>query len=130
MFEKLMGIATVGSALANVTLLHRFLSRFVVVVAFTVISALLTGAILIALFYEAYWELTEHGLASDVAVGALTILAIFLTALFAWLTLAHLRRLRGTPNILQQHFPAFSHLGGIVDAFVDGLLDSPSPPRS
>jgi len=130
MFEKLMGIATIGSALANVTLLHRFLAKAVVVVALTVISALLTGAVLIALFYEAYWELTQHGLASDVAVVVLTIFAIVLTASFIWVTLAHLGRLRGGPNILQQHFPAFSHLGNIVDAFVDGLLDRPLPPRN
>jgi uncharacterized BrkB/YihY/UPF0761 family membrane protein len=116
--------------LANVSLLHRFLSKIVIVVALTIVSAFMSGVVIVGLLWGTYWELTYHGVAPDTAATIVFALAILVTATFIGFTLSYARQLREPPRLLHQHFPGLAQLGGIADAFITGLLERPSPPKS
>ena len=126
MLEKLLGLAMLGSSLANVTLLHRFLSRVVVVVALTIISALFTGVLFLAALYGVYYALTYYGLAPQAAVSLIAIFVVLVTALLIAVMANQLQKIREIPHSLPSSgLPSFSQLGGITEAFIDGLLYHP-----
>jgi len=130
MFGKIMGLATLGSGLANIRLLQRFLSGIATVVALTVISAILVGMLLTAAFIGLFFLLTHFGL-DPVAAGILVIAgAVLLVGLFVALTVARINELRDLPNrSLNFDLPSLAKITDIFESFIGGFT-SPAAPKS
>lgn len=122
MLEKLLGLATIGSTFASVSLLHRFLTRLATVLALTIISALMTGVLLIGVFYAIYLGLTTNGLTHEAALLIVGALVLALTAGLICITLRQLHIIKSLqPSPMKQTFPGLSFVGSIAEAFLDGF---------
>jgi hypothetical protein len=126
MIGKLMGLATVGSSLANVTLLHRFLASATSVVALTMISAFMCCVLLIGIFGATYISLVHYGLDPYAAAITVALIMIIMTGGCVSLTIIRLRQLREIPHHnMHRDIPGMSHISSIADAFMKGFLKSP-----
>jgi hypothetical protein len=122
MLEKLLGLATIGSTFASVSLLHRFLSRLAIVLALTIISALMAGVLLIGMFYGLFCLLTAYGLTHATSLILVGMLVFILTAALVLVTLQQLRQIKSLqPSPFKQTFPSLSYIGSIAEAFMQGL---------
>lgn len=126
MLEKLLGLATIGSTFASVSLLHRFLMRLAIVLALTIISALMAGALLIGLFYGLYSVLTSYGLSPDAALVVVGILILIITASLITFTMYQLRMIKNLqPSPLRSTFPGFSFISELGESFLEGFSKAP-----
>ncbi len=119
--DKVLGIAGMGSTIANVSLLKRFLSGVTTVIALTAISSTMAGMLLLTAIYGLYLGLIHYGLEPVAAVVAMGSLALIITAILAWMAVMRWRELRELPHIMT-HGPLMGQVNRIADAFVDGLL--------
>jgi len=82
MLGKILGIASIGEALMGISLTKKFVSGFILVLALTIVAAILAGALVIFGLYECHLALIHHGFDSDMAAlmtgaaGLLVLLAI------------------------------------------------------
>jgi hypothetical protein len=112
-----------GSAVANISLLKRFLSGIAVIIALTAVGSTILGMLLIAGLYALYISLIHHGL--DPAVAALTASGIALAVVIALATVAIMRwyQLRDMPRLFEgMEAPIIGRVGRLADAFIAGLL--------
>jgi hypothetical protein len=124
MIGKLLGVASVGSALASVGLMQRFLSGITKVVILAVVSAFMLCALLAGGFTMAYFCLVHYGLDQFAAGIAVGIVAFFITAALVTLTIVQLRQLRDlTQHILHPYRIDLPDIGNVANAFIDGLLN-------
>lgn len=124
MLSKFLGFATVGSALASVGLLHRFLSGMATIVILSVVSAFMCCVLLASGMYMAYSSLVFYGLDPYVAGITMAAIVFAITVILAALLIEQIRRLRELPyhhlNAGVAGLPDLSHIAG---AFVDGFLN-------
>jgi hypothetical protein len=128
MLEKLLGLLSIGSSFASLSILHRFLSQLAIVLALILVSSLMAGALIIGAFYGLYTALVYDGLTRLMAASVVSALALGITLLFISLTVREVRKLRRLPSSssgIHSKFPSLSSLSGIAEAFVDGLLGRP-----
>ncbi len=122
MLEKLLGLATIGSTYASLSLLHRFLVRLVAVLALTIISALMTGVLLMGLFYGLYCALISYGLVPDAAIILVGILMFVLTASLVCATISQIKKIRGLhPSPLYANLPGYSLISSLLESFMEGF---------
>lgn len=127
--DKLLGIAGMGSTIANISLLKRFLSGIAVVIALTAISSTMMGMLLIAGFYALYLSLVHHGLDPSIAaltVGGGALLIVIVLGIFA---VIRWYELRDMPRLLYMEAPIINRAHKLADAFINGLLSERKPPR-
>ena len=93
MFGKLIGLLSIGSSVANVALVRRFLEGIVGAIALTILSAIMAGALLVGGLYGLYMGLTRHGLDPDAALITMGAISVLLTATLVGLALTRLRQL-------------------------------------
>lgn len=124
MIGKLLGLATIGSAVASVGLLHRFLSNIAGIIVLSIVSAIMLCVLLAGGFYLAYFCLVHYGLdpyAAGITVG--TVL-FFVTFMLIILTMTQLQRLRDlTHSGLYSQRTGLPDIGNIANAFIDGFLN-------
>jgi hypothetical protein len=126
--DKLLGIAGVGSTLANISLLKRFLSGVSTVIALTALCSTMVGMILIVALYALYLALIHHGLEPQAALFTAAGMAVVVMAGLALAAVMRWRELRGMPEMLLQPAPVISKVGEIADAFITGLTtERPHP---
>jgi len=118
--DKLLGLAGMGSTIANVTLLKRLLSQVIIIVALTAISSLMTGAILIAGFYGLYLALLHYGTDPTAAIFITVGMALALTAAVAGFAVFRWRQMHEASH--ETGGASLGRIGQIADAFIDGLL--------
>lgn len=122
MIGKLTGLASIGGALANVALLQQFLAKVSAIIALTIISSLMGGALLIGALYGAYAGLVHYGVAANAAFLTVAFLVLAICAVTGALALYRLQKLRELPRAhFSSHMPVLSRLEGIAGAFLDGL---------
>jgi ABC-type Co2+ transport system permease subunit len=125
MIGKLIGLATVGGALASASVLHRFLSGIAGVVMLAIISAFMLCALLTGAFYLAYVGLVYYGLNGISVAIILTGLALIITIALIAVTYQRLNKLR---DISHRELPRTDtyllDAGDIAIAFLDGFLNS------
>jgi len=122
--SKLLGVATLGSTLASVALLRRFLSGVTSVVALVIVTAIMGCVLLLGALGAAYLGLVHYGL--DPYVAALTVAAFMflVVATLMGFTIIRLRHLRELPyHDLHPEIPNLSRISDIANAFMDGLLN-------
>jgi hypothetical protein len=125
--EKLVGVATIGGALANVALLQRFLTGIAHVVALSVISGLMVCLLLLGSFFGLYFGLTHYGLGSTVAALMIGAFAFLITSGIIGLTVLKLRQLQELPvHATHAPMPVLAHLSSLAAAFIEGLLEQPA----
>jgi predicted PurR-regulated permease PerM len=123
MLGKIMGLASLGSSLANVRLLQRFLSGVASVIALTVVSAILVGLLLASAFVGMFFALEHFGL--EPLVAGLLVIAMVLLVVggCVGLALAKIRELRDLPNnSLNFEVPSIAKFTSAVEAFIDGFV--------
>jgi hypothetical protein len=120
--DKILGIAGMGSTLANVSMLRRFLTGVTVVIALTAVSSTMAGMIIIVALYGLYLALMHHGLDPQAAVIAVSAFAVIITALLATLAFVRWRQLKDMPHFMNSETSIASQVHQLVDAFVGGLL--------
>ena len=121
--DKLLSLATVGSAVANTTLLPRLVSGLTGILALTVIAALMGGTLLISGFYAIYIALVSYGL--DTRAAAVTVaLLIFVTmAITLCLLVIRVRHLKELSHYeIRRDLPGLSQVIKVAEAFMEGLL--------
>jgi len=123
--EKILGIVGVGSTIANISLLKRFLSGVTVVIALTAISSTLAGMLMILGFYGLYLSLLHYGLQPQAAMVTVSGIATLITVALGGLAVLRWRQLRDMPNLMQES-PVINQISKIAHAFVDGLLTDPN----
>jgi len=124
MLSKILGAATVGSALASVGLLQRFLSGIATLVILSVISAFMICALLAGGFYMAYHWLVLYGLDAYAAGMTIGIIVFLITAGLVALTMSQICRLRELPyHNLSPYGHSLPDVGHVVSAFIDGFLN-------
>jgi len=126
MLDKLIGLTTIGSTLAGLTMLQRFLAGVTGVLALTVVSALMSGLILMGGFITAYFTLVHYGVEPMLAALTVTSATCMVTALLIIFTLIKVRRLKEmSQHHLYRDVPSLAHIGDIASAFIKGLKASP-----
>lgn len=130
MIGKLLGIATVGSSLASVGLLHRLLSGIMTVVVLAVVTAFMICVLLAGGFYMGYICLIHYGLDPTVAGVTVGGIALVITIVLVAVTASQMQRLKDLshPTTFMPHL-ALPTVSGLVDAFLDGLLTRHPPAR-
>ena len=124
MLSKILGAATVGSALASVGLLHRFLSGIASIVMLSVVGAFMICVLLASGFYMAYSSLVFYGLDPYVAGITMAAIAFFITVILVALMIGQIHRLRELPyHHLSPNGAGLPDVSHIVGAFVDGFLN-------
>ncbi len=125
--DKLLGLAGMGSSIANVSLLKRFLSGITVVLALTAISSTMIGMIAIVGFYGLYVALIHYGLEHSAAVVMVVSLALIVAGTLATMAAIRWRELREMPRIIES--PLLSQVGKLAEAFMNGLTAGRSSGR-
>ena len=123
MLGKLLGVATVGSTLASVELIHRFLSGITKIIVLAIVSAFMLCALVISAFIVFYFSLVHYGLDPYVAVITIGAVAVFITTTLVLVTIDQTRQLRDLPHFSLCNFKNdLPDIGHIIRAFIDGLL--------
>jgi uncharacterized membrane protein YczE len=123
MIGKLLGIATVGSTLAGVSLVHRFLFDAVGIIILTIITAFMFCILLAGGFCIAYFGLVHYGLDPYVAGMTVGLVAFIITAVLIMLTANKLNQLRDlTHHSLNPAKLGLLEVSNAALAFVDGFL--------
>jgi hypothetical protein len=125
MISKLIGLASIGGAFMNVSMLQRFLSGITSVIALTVMGALTASMLIACAFFGIYISLVRYGMETEAAFITVLGLVFFLTVALAGLAWLRLQRLRELPYhiMLRRDIPVVSKVHGVVNAFLDGLTD-------
>jgi hypothetical protein len=124
MVDKLLSLAALGGTITNVALLRRFLSGATIIIALTVISSLLAGALLIGALYLACRELMMNGLDAGSAMLVVTVAGCFILAACISITVIQLQKLRelSTRIFTMPVSPAVTRITGVAQGFISGLL--------
>jgi len=122
MFEKLLSLMTISSTIISAAAARRFLSRLVVVLALTVVGAVLASAVIIMALCGVYCGLMALGLGMGWAI-AITILLSLSSLLGVGLAVRyHLQRLKQSlPRNVGDYIPPMSSIVTVVEAFIAGL---------
>jgi hypothetical protein len=124
MIGKLLGAASVGSTLAGIGLLHRFLSDVASIIFLAIVSAFMLCAVLTGCIYMVYLYLVRSGLDPYAAGVTIGIVALLVATLFVVLTIGQIRQLRELPyRGLHRYKSGLSDVGHVADAFIDGFLN-------
>jgi hypothetical protein len=124
MIGKLLGVATVGTTVASVGLMHRFLSGMAKIMVLAIVSAFMVCAMLASVFTMTYFCLVHYGLDPYVAGITLGIVALFLTIALVMVTVDQIRHLRDLSHFSLRKFRSdWPDIGNIASAFIDGFLD-------
>ena len=127
MLGKLLGVATVGSTLMGVGLLHRFLVAAAQLMILVIISSFMLCASLASIFCIIYFCMMQFGIAPQVAGIILGVVALLTTAVLVALMLDQLQKLRSFyPRQAAVNAGSLPDIGHIAMAFIDGFLDKKS----
>jgi hypothetical protein len=121
-FEKVIGVAGMGTTLVNASLLKRFLSDVTMVVALTAISGTMVGMILIVGFYGLYLTLMHNGLQPEAAIFTVGGIVLVIAATLGGMAYSRFRQLRDLPGNMLEETPVIGHLSKLAEAFIDGLM--------
>ena len=123
--DKLLGLATVGSAVANTALFHRFTTSLTNILALTLIGSLMAGLLLIGAYIAIYFGLVHYGLDPIAAIITVAVLLIITIATIFLLIAVRLRQLREISHYsIHSNLPNLSKIPSIVEAFMEGLFSS------
>ena len=123
MIGKLMGLASLGSGLANIRLLQRFLSGVATVIALTIVSAILVGMLVASTFIGIFFLLTHFGLDPTAAAILVIVAVLLLIGLLVNLTLLRIRELRDIPNnAFNFEVPSVAKVVTVVESFIEGFI--------
>jgi len=120
--DRLLGLAGMGSTIANVSMIKQFLSGIAVVVAFTAISGTMAGMLLTAGLYALYVSLMHHGLDPVAAAIMVSSLAVIIMAGFGGVALVQWRQLREIPRLFSIEKPIIKRAHRLAEAFIEGLM--------
>ncbi len=125
MISNLLGVASVGSVLASANIMHRFLSSMAKIMVLAIVCAFMLCALLVAVFVALYFGLVRYGLDPVDVTMALGAVALLLTITLVAATAHQLRRFRDhSAYSLPKSNSPWPDLGSIVNAFIDGFLNS------
>lgn len=120
--SSIIGTNLLSPAIDTTTLLQRYLTRLLALVALTTFSAFMCCLVIVGLLYGLYEALVRHGLQADVALMVVLGL-VTLTAIGAIATTVHLlsglREVSAT-NVNQRGIQR-SRASSVFHAFLDGL---------
>lgn len=120
---KVLGLISVGKAFSVTPMYKKFLSGVAAVAALTVISGMMIGTLLVGSLYAAYKGFLYSGMDPQAALIVTAGIAIIVTIVLIATTISYLRSLFDVPKrLLQAESPMASQVGGLADAFFDGLL--------
>jgi hypothetical protein len=120
--EKVIGVAGMGTTIANASLLKRFLSDMTMVVALTAISGTMVGMILIVGFYGLYLTLMHNGLQEVAAILTVGGIVLVIAATLAGMAYSRWRQLHDLPGNMLEESPIISNLSKLAESFMDGLM--------
>ena len=124
MLGKLIGMVTVGSTVAGVGLVHRFLVATAQIMVLVIISSFMLCASLASLLYIVYFCLVQFNVAPQWAGIFVGLFALIVTGGLVALTISQFRELR---NFHLRHFQIrdnpLHEVSHIAAAFVDGFLN-------
>ena len=125
---KIVGLITLGKGFTQTLMFRKFLSGVAAVVALTIITGMMVGSLMLVSIYGIYLALMNYGLEPTAAMFATVGIAVFITGLLIFFTLAHLRRLADVPKqLMQTESPVAQRMSTLADSFVDGLLTREVP---
>jgi len=123
MLGKIFGMVTVGSTLASVGLLHRFMMATAQMMILVIICAFLLCASLASVFYIFYFCLVQFGIAPLMAGVALGVVTLLVTIALAVFTSYQLQRLRNMHSRYLSRGNNGIDLSHVAMAFIDGFLN-------
>lgn len=127
--DKFLGLATVGSAVANAALLHRLVSNLTNILALTLVGAFMGGVLLSGGFFAIYFGLVHYGFAPYVATMTVAALIVMTMAVIFFLIAFRMRQLRELSRYsLRRDLPGLSQIAKIAEAFMEGLSTPKSKP--
>lgn len=125
MISKLLGIANIGSLLANTGIMHRFLSSMAKIIVMAIVCAFTLCALLAGVVVMLYFVLVSYGFDPAAVIVTLGAAALILMVTLALATTHHLRRFRDhSAYIFPSAHSKWPDLGNIANAFIDGFLGS------
>lgn len=125
MISNLLGVASVGSALASASIMHRFLSSMARIMVLAIVCAFMLCALMVGVFMVLYFGLVHYGFDPTSVAVALGTVAILLTIALAAATAHQIRRFRDrSAYSLSRSSNGLPDLGNIANAFLDGFLRS------
>lgn len=123
----ILGLISLGRVFAATPLYKRFLSGVAAVICLTIVTGMVSGALLIGLFYGVYELFLLNGLESTPALITTFALGVLTLVVLVMCTLSHLRSLLDVPKMLMEHqHPIASRATSIAQAFIEGFTSTPT----
>lgn len=124
MISKILGVASVGSSLAGLGMLHRFLQSLMHIMVLTLISAFVLSLVFVSALSIIYFCLVYYGINPTIAGAGLAIIAFFVTSGLLVVTVNRLRCLRESSFCgLHKEEKNWPDVIGLAGAFVDGFVN-------
>lgn len=123
--DKILGLITAGSAVANASVSHRLASRLADILVLTLIGSFIGGALIVGVFVAIYFGLVHYGL-NPYAAGTMVALLMFVAMAAIFLLIAlRMKQLReSSSKEFRRRLSTISPIN-IVEAFLEGLLARP-----
>jgi hypothetical protein len=127
-YADLLGLLAFRNIGKQTQLIREFLNGLAVVIALTIISGMLVGALLVGGLYAFYHVLVSYNMQPGAALWLTAGIAVVLTALVVSLTLSAICRLGQLPKqIMEASAPIATKTNGIINSFLDGLSAGHAP---
>ncbi|MDR3449546.1 MAG: hypothetical protein P4M15_07355 [Alphaproteobacteria bacterium] len=129
LLDKILSIASLGQAVAGVTVTRKFISDLVVVLALAIIGAILAGGLVIGCLLILHMVFLSHGLEPALAAGLTIGVALLLLGGVVAGIMYRIRMMRGLPSPLVQGEALISStVHSVIRGFYKGLT-APLPPK-
>jgi hypothetical protein len=115
---KLLALSGLVRGAYGKWLFNRFMSAAIAVAGLAIVAIMMTGALLVGGFYTLYVVLLDHQFEQWAAFLIVAAAILVTIALFIFLTISYLRRLRKK----MFHKSRMGYPSEVVNAFFDGLL--------
>ncbi|MBI1276043.1 hypothetical protein GC177_08740 [bacterium] len=125
---SILGLLTVGESMVEARLMRRFIVGIAIGLGLVVLSSMMTGILIVGLFYLLFQLMVSYGMEEHAALIATGLLGVLSTAGVVTATALWFRHLLKTPNpftAMRNPIDKFLHQG-VIGAFVEGFSASAS----
>lgn len=121
---KILGLISIGGAIAESPLPRKLLSGMATVAGLTVVTGMMIGTLMVGALYAAYYALVDYGVSPESALVTVAGIATVITIILISVTVHYVKSLFEMPRLLpeSQSSSIAGKVTGIADSFVDGLL--------
>lgn len=123
---KIVGLLSIGGAIAESPMPRKLLSGMATVAGLTVVTGMMIGTLLVGSLYAGYRGLMYYGMTSESALVTVAGIAAVITIVLVSVTVRYVKSLFDMPRLMPDMQAGAGGIAGkaagLADSFMDGLL--------